>query len=115
VSLSSPPPQGHAVTANWGIVAHVDAGKTSLTERLLFEAGAIDALGSVDAGTSLTDSMEVERRRGITVRTNVASFLLAGTGEGPHTHVNLIDTLVTQTSLPRSSGVCRCWMPRCSW
>jgi ribosomal protection tetracycline resistance protein len=90
--LSSPQPQGHAVTANWGIVAHVDAGKTSLTERLLFEAGAIDALGSVDAGTSLTDSMEVERRRGITVRTNVASFLLAGTGEGPCTHVNLIDT-----------------------
>ena len=53
---------------NLGIVAHVDAGKTSLTERLLFEAGVIDALGSVDAGTTRTDSMELERRRGITIR-----------------------------------------------
>ena len=61
-------------TLNLGILAHVDAGKTSLTERLLFEAGAIPELGSVDAGTTRTDSMDIERRRGITVRTNVASF-----------------------------------------
>jgi ribosomal protection tetracycline resistance protein len=73
-------------TLNLGILAHVDAGKTSLTERLLFEAGAIPELGSVDAGTTRTDSMDVERRRGITVRTNVASF---HQGE---VQVNLIDT-----------------------
>ena len=73
-------------TLNLGILAHVDAGKTSLTERLLFEAGAILELGSVDAGTTRTDSMDVERRRGITVRTNVASF-----AEGD-VQVNLIDT-----------------------
>ncbi|NNC11614.1 TetM/TetW/TetO/TetS family tetracycline resistance ribosomal protection protein [Planctomonas sp. JC2975] len=90
--VSSPTPRGHAVTANWGIVAHVDAGKTSLTERLLFSSGAIDALGSVDAGTSLTDSMDIERRRGITIRTNVASFLLdRHDGDAP-AQVNLIDT-----------------------
>jgi ribosomal protection tetracycline resistance protein len=71
---------------NLGILAHVDAGKTSLTERLLFEAGAIAELGSVDAGTTLTDSMDVERRRGITVRTNVASFAAGDV------QVNLIDT-----------------------
>ena len=73
-------------TINLGILAHVDAGKTSLTERLLFEAGAIAELGSVDAGTTRTDSMDIERRRGITVRTNVASFAAGGV------QVNLIDT-----------------------
>ncbi len=73
-------------TLNLGILAHVDAGKTSLTERLLFEAGAIHELGSVDAGTTRTDSMDIERRRGITVRTNVASFAAGDV------QVNLIDT-----------------------
>jgi len=73
-------------TLNLGILAHVDAGKTSLTERLLFTAGAIPELGSVDAGTTRTDSMDVERRRGITVRTNVASFAAGDV------QVNLIDT-----------------------
>ena len=73
-------------TLNLGILAHVDAGKTSLTERLLFEAGAIRELGSVDAGTTRTDSMDIERRRGITVRTNVASFARGDV------QVNLIDT-----------------------
>jgi ribosomal protection tetracycline resistance protein len=73
-------------TLNLGILAHVDAGKTSLTERLLFEAGAIRELGSVDAGTTRTDSMDIERRRGITVRTNVASFAAGDV------QVNLIDT-----------------------
>ena len=77
-------------TLNVGILAHVDAGKTSLTERLLYEAGAIDHLGSVDAGTSRTDSMEIERTRGITVRTNVATFDLDA-ADGSRT-VNQIDT-----------------------
>jgi ribosomal protection tetracycline resistance protein len=71
---------------NLGILAHVDAGKTTLTERLLFEAGVIDVVGSVDAGTTQTDSLELERRRGITIRSAVASFTLGGV------HVNLIDT-----------------------
>ena len=51
-----------------GILAHVDAGKTSLTERLLFEAGVIRDVGSVDAGTTQTDSLVLERERGITIR-----------------------------------------------
>lgn len=74
------------LTLNLGIVAHVDAGKTSLTERLLFEAGVIDRLGSVDDGTTLTDSLDLERRRGITIRSAVAAFRVGELG------VNLIDT-----------------------
>ena len=71
---------------NLGILAHVDAGKTTLTERLLYEAGVIDAVGSVDAGTTLTDSLALERQRGITIRSAVASFAVHDV------HVNLIDT-----------------------
>ena len=71
---------------NLGILAHVDAGKTTLTERLLYQAGAIDELGSVDAGTTQTDSLTLERQRGITIKSAVASFALKGV------HVNLIDT-----------------------
>ncbi|MEU8637896.1 translation factor GTPase family protein [Amycolatopsis sp. NPDC048633] len=73
-------------TLNIGILAHVDAGKTSLTERLLFEAGAISHLGSVDRGDTQTDSLELERRRGITIRSAVVSFT---TGD---TRITLIDT-----------------------
>ena len=71
---------------NLGILAHVDAGKTTLTERLLYAAGVIDELGSVDAGTTQTDSLALERERGITIKSAVVSFTVGGTT------VNLIDT-----------------------
>ena len=71
---------------NLGILAHVDAGKTSLTERLLYRQGAITRLGSVDAGTTQTDSLALEQQRGITIKTAVASFAI-----GDLT-VNVIDT-----------------------
>jgi ribosomal protection tetracycline resistance protein len=74
------------VTLNLGILAHVDAGKTSLTERLLFAAGVIDALGSVDAGSTQTDSLALERQRGITIKSAVTSFVIGDLA------VNLIDT-----------------------
>jgi ribosomal protection tetracycline resistance protein len=73
-------------TLNLGILAHVDAGKTTLTERLLYDSGVIDELGAVDAGTTQTDSLPLERRRGITIRSAVASFPIGDVG------VNLIDT-----------------------
>jgi ribosomal protection tetracycline resistance protein len=73
-------------TLNLGILAHVDAGKTSLTERLLFAAGVIDEIGSVDDGSTQTDTMVLERQRGITIKAAVVSFAL---GE---LTVNLIDT-----------------------
>ncbi|MGW9428128.1 GTP-binding protein [Streptomyces decoyicus] len=73
-------------TLNIGILAHVDAGKTSLTERLLFDTGAIGRLGSVDTGDTCTDTGELERQRGITIRSAVASFTVGDT------QVNLLDT-----------------------
>src|SRR5438094_5951277 len=73
-------------TLNQGILAHVDAGKTTLTERLLYAAGVIDEIGSVDAGTTQTDSLALERQRGITIKSAVASFAVGGVT------VNLIDT-----------------------
>src|SRR6476660_1757165 len=73
-------------TLNLGILAHVDAGKTTLTERLLHAAGVIDEVGSVDKGTTQTDSLPLEQQRGITIRAAVVSFEL-----GDLT-VNLIDT-----------------------
>ncbi|MEU6607735.1 translation factor GTPase family protein [Streptomyces shenzhenensis] len=71
---------------NLGILAHVDAGKTSLTERLLHSAGVIDEVGSVDAGSTRTDTLALERQRGITIKSAVVSFPLDGVA------VNLIDT-----------------------
>jgi ribosomal protection tetracycline resistance protein len=73
-------------TLNLGILAHVDAGKTTLTERLLYAAGVIDAIGSVDAGTTQTDSLALERQRGITIKSAVVSFAI------DDVIVNLIDT-----------------------
>ena len=73
-------------TLNLGILAHVDAGKTTLTERLLYAAGVIGEIGSVDAGTTQTDSLALERQRGITIKSAVASFLIGDVT------VNLIDT-----------------------
>ncbi|MFJ5614028.1 GTP-binding protein [Streptomyces sp. NPDC093221] len=73
-------------TLNLGILAHVDAGKTSLTERLLFAAGVIDEVGSVDDGSTRTDTLALERRRGITIKSAVVSF------EVDDVTVNLIDT-----------------------
>ena len=71
---------------NIGILAHVDAGKTSLTERILFETGVIKSIGSVDKGTTQTDTLELERARGITIKSAVVSFRLN------NLTVNLIDT-----------------------
>src|ERR1022692_1703843 len=71
---------------NLGILAHVDAGKTTLTERLLYAAGVIDEVGSVDDGTTQTDSLALERQRGITIKSAVVSFAINDVT------VNLIDT-----------------------
>jgi ribosomal protection tetracycline resistance protein len=69
-----------------GILAHVDAGKTTLTERLLYAAGVIDEVGSVDDGSTQTDYLALERQRGITIKSAVVSFAI------DDVTVNLIDT-----------------------
>jgi elongation factor G len=82
-------------TRNIGIVAHIDAGKTTTTERVLFYAGVIHKMGDVDDGNTTTDWMEQERERGITI---TAAAISAGwtTKEGPWAKIphaiNIIDT-----------------------
>jgi ribosomal protection tetracycline resistance protein len=71
---------------NLGVLAHVDAGKTSLTERLLFAAGVIDRIGRVDDGDTQTDTLALERARGITIKSAVVSFVV------DDVTINLIDT-----------------------
>ncbi|GLV64606.1 tetracycline resistance protein [Bacillus mycoides] len=73
-------------TINIGIVAHVDAGKTSLTERILYETNVIKEIGRVDSGSTQTDSMELERQRGITIKASAVSFFI------DDLKVNVIDT-----------------------
>ncbi|MEX3618970.1 GTP-binding protein [Paenibacillus glucanolyticus] len=71
---------------NIGVLAHVDAGKTTLTEQILYRSGIIEQAGSVDQGNTTTDSLEIERRRGITIKSAAVSFTLGDL------KVNLIDT-----------------------
>ena len=71
---------------NIGIVAHIDAGKTTLTEHILFESGVIRSKGRVDHASAVTDDLAVERRRGITIKEKTVSFNWNGI------KINLLDT-----------------------
>jgi elongation factor G len=75
-----------ALMRNIGIIAHIDAGKTTTTERVLFYTGKTHRIGSVDDGTTVTDWMEQERERGITI---TAAAITANWGEY---QINIIDT-----------------------
>lgn len=77
-------PENSAVTL--GIFAHANAGKTTLTEHLLFHAKIIDTIGRVDEGNTITDSLKIERERGISVRAALVTFDLEGK------KIQLIDT-----------------------
>lgn len=71
---------------NIGVLAHVDSGKTTLTEQLLYLTGVVRTAGSVDSGTAATDNLSIERKRGISVRTSTA------TAEWNGVTINIIDT-----------------------
>lgn len=80
---------------NIGIIAHIDAGKTTTTERILFYTGRTYKIGDIDEGTTTTDWMEQERERGITiVSAAITTFWIPKTGPytGQETRINLIDT-----------------------
>ena len=73
-------------TRNIGIMAHVDAGKTTTTERILYYSGVTSRLGEVDEGSTVTDWMAQEQERGISITAAAITF-------GWKSHVvNLIDT-----------------------
>ena len=86
-------------TRNIGIAAHIDAGKTTTTERILFYTGLIHRMGDVDDGNTVTDWMEQERERGITITSAATTCYWTQKEDGtyktfvgiPH-RINIIDT-----------------------
>jgi elongation factor G len=83
---------------NIGIIAHIDAGKTTTTERIMFYTGLTHRIGSVDDGNTVTDWMVQERERGITIVSAAVS------AEWKGYQVNIIDTPVTSTLPPKFSA-----------
>src|SRR5438270_10596439 len=82
-------------TRNIGIAAHIDAGKTTITERVLFYTGMIHKMGEVHEGTTVTDWMEQERERGITITAAAISCAWNaswGPWKGIKQRINIIDT-----------------------
>ena len=82
-----------AKTRNIGIMAHIDAGKTTTTERILYYTGIVHKIGEVHEGAATMDWMEQEQERGITITS------AATTCQWKEHRINIIDTLVTLTLL----------------
>ena len=83
------------LTRNFGIAAHIDAGKTTCSERILYYTGMVHKMGEVHEGTAVTDWMEQERERGITITAAAISSSWVpsiGTFKGINTRINIIDT-----------------------
>src|SRR6478752_942439 len=76
---------------NIGIMAHIDAGKTTTTERILYYTGKSYKIGEVHEGTATMDWMEQEQERGITI-TSAATTCFWAAGDGPEHRINIIDT-----------------------
>ena len=80
---------------NMGIIAHIDAGKTTTTERILFYTGKTYKIGDIDDGDTTTDWMEQEKERGITIvsaAVTTAWTAITGPFAGQEMRINLIDT-----------------------
>src|SRR5471030_1718482 len=80
-------------TRNIGIMAHIDAGKTTSTERILFYTGVTYKIGEVHEGTTVMDWMEQERERGITITSAATTCFWKGMDNNfPEHRINIIDT-----------------------
>lgn len=77
---------------NIGMIAHIDAGKTTTTERILFYSGRTHQLGDVDDGTTVTDWWEQERERGITIKAAAITTSWRDSLTGQEARINIIDT-----------------------
>ena len=77
---------------NIGIIAHIDAGKTTTTERILYYSGLTHRMGEVHEGTAVTDWMEQERERGITITAAAITTLWRHSSTGKECQINIIDT-----------------------
>jgi elongation factor G len=91
---------------NIGIMAHIDAGKTTTTERILYYTGRTYKIGEVHEGTAVMDYMEQEQERGITITSAATSC------EWRDCEVNIIDTPGHVDSRRKSSAACVCWTAR---
>lgn len=89
-----------------GILAHVDAGKTTLSERLLYLCGVIRQIGRVDHGDTFLDNYELEKERGITIFSKQAIL------KTEDVEVTLLDTPGMSIFRLRWRGHCRCWTMR---
>ena len=91
---------------NIGIMAHIDAGKTTTTERVLYYTGITHKIGEVHEGTATMDWMEQEQERGITITS--AATTCFWERNGVDHRINIIDTPATSTSRWKSSVRCAC-------
>lgn len=87
-----------------GITAHVDAGKTTLAEAILYRSGKLRKAGRVDCGNTLLDSNELEKKRGITIFSGKCSFAVG------NKEINLIDTPGHIDFLRKQKEFCPYWI-----
>ena len=103
-------PRVHAIEnyRNFGIMAHIDAGKTTTTERILYYTGKSHKIGEVHEGAATMDWMEQEQERGITITSAATTAFWNGK------RLNIIDTPATSTSPSKSSVRCACSTAPCA-
>ena len=94
-------------TRNIGIMAHIDAGKTTTTERILYYTGKIHKIGEAHDGAATMDFMVQEQERGITIHVRCNHLLLEGQAHQYHRHARATWTLPLRWSVP-----CAFWMAR---